>query len=90
MNETEKLLGTVFVVQKDTTNDSWIVIYEEQMINGFENEEDAVFCAHQLETFFLKGFINGAVAVIKDKAETITSLKSLGVKFENKIDFSQK
>lgn len=87
MKETENLLQTLFIVEKDNTNDTWIVIYEGQIINGFENEEDAVFCAHQLETFFLKGFIAGAVSVLTHKDKTISNLKSLGVEFETRIDF---
>ena len=68
-------------VEKDTTNNTYIVYYRENIINGFEKEEDAFFCVSQLIDFFTIGYINGACSQANDIDGTKLILDNLGVDY---------
>lgn len=68
-------------VEKDSTNNTYIVYYKENIINGFETEEDAFFSVNQLIDFFTIGYINGACSQANDIDGTKTILDQLGVDY---------
>lgn len=68
-------------VEKDSTNNTYIVYYKENIINGFETEEDAFFSVNQLIDFFTIGYINGSCSQANDIDGTKTILDQLGVDY---------